>query len=487
MSSTPCHTSGGGQDECTLPWATDPRAEAKNELLEYTVEHPEGASVVVATRTVLDANTDAGEADHRLALRFYKNHPDLFKTDRRDGFVWVWPRSQAFTCSANKHSPKYGEGGGSSGNIPKQNARNALARRQVVETDGSRAHLLGALATYRETTEDRFHRLDRVRGDGPEHFLVPYSTRFNSSERVSDARERFKEAFDQAAQEFNRGILVTLTTDPSRFDSLLSATESLMDDVARFKSWLATDSRLGSRPPSIVVPEFTEAGVPHVHVLLFGVSWVVPHSVLSAYWSDNRDRGEVVWFDRLRSRSDGRRWRWAGDGPEDATCRSPRIYLGKMLDTLDSFACEQPEKVREAARTLRQAGEADGSAEGTDRVSERENDEQPVESRGSTDTLDCGREWWKLALYWATEMHMFTLSPSLKPSGDGDYLPHVSCYRYVGTAKLGEFPGYVREEAVVLSRGGRRGPPAPPPDSAVSSEASNEGCSNREVSIQNDC
>ncbi|PSQ33991.1 hypothetical protein BRD08_10845, partial [Halobacteriales archaeon SW_10_66_29] len=71
---------------------------------------------------------------------------------------------------------------------------------------------------------------------------------------MSEARERFREAFDRSAQEFNRGVLVTLTTDPGRFDSLLSATESLMDDVARFKSWLATDRRLGSRPPSIVVP-----------------------------------------------------------------------------------------------------------------------------------------------------------------------------------------------------------------------------------------
>jgi len=153
------------------------------------------------------------------------------------------------------------------------------------------------------------------------------------------------------------GSCVTLTTDPSRFDSLLDATESLIDDVSRFKSWLATDSRLGSRPPSVVVPEFTESGLPHVHVLLFGVSWVVPHAVLSAYWSGSRDRGEVVWFDRLESRGEGGCWRWAGEGPDDADGRSPRAYLAKVLATFNDFASATPDTAREAARALRKDNE----------------------------------------------------------------------------------------------------------------------------------
>ena len=462
MSSSACHTTGGQSSRTCRPWADDARADDKDALLNHIVEHPEGVPIIQAARSELSENTTAGDADHRLALRFYRNHSEWFKTDRRDGFLWVWPQSKAFTCSANKHSPKHGEGNGSSEDSTRRNARNALKRRQGVQSDGSRAYLLGALATYRETTEDRFHRLDRVRGDGPEHLLVPYSTRFNSPERVRESRERYRDAFNLAAQKFDRGVLVTLTTDPSRFDSLLAATNSLMDDVARFKSWLATDSRLGSRPPSVVVPEFTDSGVPHAHVLLFGVSWVVPHAVLSAYWSDSRNRGEVVWFDRLESRGDDGQWLWAGDRPEDAAGRSPREYLGKMLDSLDSLAREQPEMVREAARALRQSNESDALTEQINCASRVENGEEPTEIVNS-EALSLGHEWWRLALYWATETRLFTISPDLKGVEETNDLPHVPCYRYVGTARLGEFPGFVREKGVVATRSRKKKPPGPPP------------------------
>ncbi|MFB6235214.1 MAG: hypothetical protein ABEH81_12970 [Halopenitus sp.] len=451
MSAPACHTSGGEQAACRTEWADDPRSEDKDALLKYTVEHPEGTPVVCAARDVLDPETEAGDADHRLALRFYRDHPEYFKTDRRDGLTWVWPRGPAFTRPANKHRPKHADGDGTGEDVPKANARAALGRRRTVESDGTRAYLLGALATYRETTEDRFHRLDRVRGDGPEHLLVPYSTRFNSGRRVGEARERFDGALAEAAREFDRAVCVSLTTDPSRFDSLLAATESLMGDVSRFKSWIATDARLGERPPSLVVPEFTDSGLPHAHVVLFGVSWVVPHGTLAGYWSGSRDRGSVVWFDRLVSR--GERWRWAGDGPEDAEGRSPREYLGKTLGHLADLAESPPEWVREAARSI---GGFDG--ENPRNTAERRR------ARGASEceALDRAGEWWKLACYWATETRLFTCSPSLKSPDDGETLPHIPRYRYVGTARLGEFPGDVRERAVVVHRSGR-GASRPPP------------------------
>lgn len=454
MSAGACHGDGGQPASSARPWADHRRGDAKDDLLKYAAEHPEGAPVIRAARTVLDPDAEAGDASHRLALRFFQNHPNFFETATRDGLRWVGPRTAAFHSTANKQGPKPADSGdpgvSSRADYPKANARAALNRRRTVCDDATRGVLLGALATYRETTEDRFHAFeDTFTG---EHMLVPYSTRFNDPVRVADARERFDAAWSAAAERFDRAVMVTLTTDPDRFDSLAAATGDLLADVNRFKSWLATDARLGSRPPSIVVPEFTDSGLPHVHVVLFDVSWVIPHRTLSAYWAGSRDRGEVVWFDRLASRSPSGRWRWAdAEGPEDAGGRPPRTYLAKTLADLADLARASPADVRAAADALRE--HADGE-------------------NGASDALARAREWWKLAMYYATDLRLFTISPPLKPTTDGgeqratapDGTPLPADapprWRYVGTARYGKFPAHVRRNATVVPRRGR--PPSLP-------------------------
>jgi hypothetical protein len=98
--------------------------------------------------------------------------------------------------------------------------------------------LLGALAAKRDATEEKYVAY-RDRTDPPNHLLVPFVTRFNSPPRVRQARERFDSAWRTAAERFNRGVVLTLTTDPAQFDSLAAATGTLMDDVNRLKAWFA--------------------------------------------------------------------------------------------------------------------------------------------------------------------------------------------------------------------------------------------------------
>lgn len=90
--------------------------------------------------------------------------------------------------------------------------------------------------------------------------------------------------------------------------------------------------------------------------------------------------------------------------------------------------------------------------------------------------FDRGRNLWKAALYWGTELPVFTVSPELRAGNgdgngrattpDGTRLPAdaPSRWRYVGTARYGEFPPSLRSNATVLTRG--RDPPRPPPDAA---------------------
>lgn len=425
-----CHGPIGDHSSASLPWADHPRGDDKTRLLKYVRENGCGVSVVNAVRAVVNPDAEAGDADHRLALRFYGDHPDLFKTDRRGGLVWVEPRPAAFHLTASKHSPKHTDGDG----VALSNAKNVLGRRRAVTSNGTRGVLLGGLAAKRDATEDEFMAF-RDRTDPSNHLLVPYATRFNSPRRVRQARQRFDGAWRTAAARFDRGVVLTLTTDPSRFDSLAAATKTLMDDVNCLKTWFANRFADGSRPPSVVVPEFTEKGFPHVHIVLFGEGYV-PHAVLSNYWDSRRDRGRVVWCDAVVARGD--RWLWTGERPNRADGRGPRAYLGKTLGDLEALAAADPETVHTVAGRLRE---------------EDAKDDDPA------------REWWKLACYWATGTRLFTTSPSLRSDGDeasgrnahGD--ADGPRWQFVGVARYGDLPAHVTRDATLVRRERRRRPP----------------------------
>ncbi|REA05481.1 hypothetical protein DEQ92_04150 [Haloferax sp. Atlit-6N] len=304
--------------------------------------------------------------------------------------------------------------------------------------------MLACLADYRAATDDRVHLLRRVRGHGDPYRIVPYRTRFNSVGRALTARDRLRDGFDVAAASgYQRGLVVTLTTDPKRYADLGEATASLGDDLGRFRSWLAYRLRDadGSRwtPPSVAVREFSSKGVPHVHLVLFGVGATdLPTAAVREYWDETRGRGEQVFTDEVRRRgsTSGGSWVWAR--PRQGRRRSPLAYLSKGVRDLAAFAGASTGEVRAAAERLR-AGDA-----GED---------------------DVARSWWTLACHYATESRLVTVSDRLRPTdgSDDSRLPHVPCYEYVGTASLGALPGYIREQTGIWSGSFSDLQPQPPP------------------------
>jgi hypothetical protein len=126
------------------------------------------------------------------------------------------------------------------------------------------------------------------------------------------------------------------------------------------------------------------------------------------------------------------------DGPDADGKRTARSYLGKSLRSLSTVADMDPEGVGEAAS-----------------------------ARRSGDPQDTDDALWKVALYWALERRFFGGSPELtddNPDGDdADSLPHVHCYRYVGTARYNDLPGHIRERAEFVLPGKGRPPPAEAP------------------------
>jgi hypothetical protein len=456
-----CQTAGEQPPLADAEWSGLPRAADRDALTQAALNHREGAPLTALAQAAFGEANVTGGASYQLARRHYTKRPELFKTDKRDGLVWVQPTPDLLQRASLDAQVSKASELGESAQRARSNAEAMLDRRSSFSTPEEKGDLVGAFGAKREATEDRFHAFQDT-FSREDHLLVPYSTRFNSERRVREHRSRYRSAWSTAAEEYREGVVVTLTTDPSRYDSLAGMAEGLLDDVNALKDWLAYDpengpSRPGYRPPSVVSVEFTEDGKPHVHVAFFGVRWLTTHGALSGYWSVGRDRGAVVWVDRIRARSG--RWVWAGGEEDrdhdDTGGGGPRGYLAESIDVLETSADMTAAEVQEAATALRAAGDGDDAA---------------------ADVTEGAKTLFKAALYWATELPATTESDELKPDGgegsrratapDGTPLPEdaPSRWRYVGTARYSEFPDYVCEGATVLRRGGGtvcRGEPPP--------------------------
>ncbi|MFC6835186.1 hypothetical protein [Halomarina ordinaria] len=444
-----CQSTTSGEVPVQRPWADHPRAAEKTQLLEYACEWPEGAPIACAVRDLFGEETDLAGADAQLARRLYENYPKLFETTRQDGLTWVEPRPAAFHLTASKHGAKPTDGTG----VALSNAKNMLRRRRTIDDDPVWGDFLGAFAAKRDATDDRFHAFE-ARDNPDEHLLVPYETRFNSSRRVAGMVERYNTAWERASERSDRAVLVTLTTDPKRFESIYAAADSLSTDLNRFRSWLASPAQLGERPPSLVVREFTQRGLIHAHVVFFGVPWVAPQKRIATYWSARRDRGEIVDVRQLTNR-DGR-WLWRNSRPTGAAY-SPRRYLAKMLHEFDEVADTDVATLQRGANALR----------GATSMSERPETSESSEPHARPALCDRARTWAQVALYWATNTRVFTASPVLKTEREGERRPESSRWRYLGTARYEQFPASVTNGACVVTPGSQYHPTTeitdPPP------------------------
>ena len=440
-----CHSGGGDPGASSPPWAGDRRAGDKARLFRYVRHAPEGTPLSKIVADVFGGDGDAGDADYQLARRFFARHSEFFKIDRRGGLAWIEPRLGLYerlnlrlpyverktsgrrrgdgeTGSVDvgdgvERGDAGGAGDGDGQMYAKDRVRQYLSHYLRVESDAVRRGLLSQFTTDVEGTADKWQVFERVRGSGDDYLCLPYRTRYNDAGRATEIREGFETALRLASRRHNGAVVLTLTTDPKAHDGLTDAIQSLSDNKARLMSWLSTEYQLGYRPENLSVLEFSESGLPHYHVVLFGVSWAVSQSQLAAKWRD-LGQGSVVDIRSATNTHDAETWLLHDD---DAGKVSLRQYLGKAIRELVDVANTDPSDLRGRVE--------DGEISA-----------------------------WRQALYWVTERQYYTCSPSLKrsTSGDGDGLPHVSTWRFVGTAEYHQIPAHVRQAASFGDR--------PPPD-----------------------
>lgn len=393
MTASACHIPGAAPQAVRRPWADDPRTDAKDALLAYALQHPEGAPIVCAARTALGAEPGVTDADHRLALRFYdEDYPHLFKTNRRDGLVWVEPRDVAVLLKSSRQTSADGEApvpdpqraagslpSGAPGGRAAETARSVLRDRCEI-TPGSRgagvrAALRHALAAHREGVHTDGMRADRV----------------SSPSRVAARQAAFLGAFEAAARRYREGVVLTLTARPGESGDVVDTAVAVNESVDPLREHLRRQTPGDARPPAVVVREVTERGVLHLHVVVFGVGpGDLDRDALSQYWHGARGHGYVVDLAPVERRpvrtGEGQRYRWVfGDHPTAPTDRGRyvRSYLGEMLFRFREVAEASPEALHRSE----------------------------------------GRGVWKVAMLWACKLPVVSVSAGLRSAGMGRLRP----------------------------------------------------------------
>jgi hypothetical protein len=374
---------------------------------------------------VFGGDTTAGGADYQLARRFFERYSEFFKTDSRGELTWVEPRIGLFSGlnlrqQYAKRKTSVGDGDGEKvvqdddlgPAYAKDRVKAYLEKYLQVDADSVRESLFRSFIKDKAGTEDKWNVLKRVRGSGDDYLCVPYATRHNDGGRASGVRDGFEQSLQAATERHNQAVVLTVTTNPEQHSGLSEALQSLSKNKGRLMSWLATDYQLGYRPENVSVLQFSESGLPHYHIVLFGVSWAVSQSQLSAKWRDY-GQGSVVDARTARNTHDGDTWLLHDDEQGRV---SLSYYLGKAIRGLVDIAESPAAEVRDRLE--------DGDVSG-----------------------------WRQALYWATGRRYYSCSPSLRrdTGSDGDDgLPHVSEWEFVGSAEYGDLPAYIRQEAAFV-------------------------------------
>jgi len=167
------------------------------------------------------------------------------------------------------------------------------------------------------------------RSPSGQHYLyIPYQTRFNSQEMQLETLFRYDQIWDTASLRFKRAVHLMLTTDPKRFKNLYEANRHFSISFNRFMSYL--QKRLGFRPKYVSSYEYTESGLMHVHCIIFGIPYLLPHGIITQEW-ERCGQGSYNYIYSLTNNNGA--WHYARQKPADLEKgQTAKAYLKKHLD-----------------------------------------------------------------------------------------------------------------------------------------------------------
>lgn len=437
--------------------------EEKEKVCKIVASAPEGLTLgELLNRLHGRDGWESGGAAYQRTRRFVSSHPEYFSVRDASSHIWVDPQLSLLDLINGGITPNTTE-------KPQHTGREFCedVLKSVKEVNDRGQELLERnLSEYLERINDlRLVLQAQDPNESPEYITLPYKTRFNDEGRINKQWSIMSRSLELAGGEWENAALLTLTTDPKKFDSLHGMWTSINESWNRFMSWVSTDSRLGYRPEYVKVLEATEKGYPHIHAIVFleedstrydGMPWLEDKQAISEYWA--KYQGEVVDVQPLtyvRDLGDGYEaeegWvRWDSDGDHGGNLgreasdgggqgQTAGAYLGKYLSAI-------------------YGGIRDANAKDVEVMTDGG---QPLEDEEGGKYEDKAATW-KVAMYWATRRKIRTNSLELRgmveeamEEEEGEDLEAALFgeiaardYEFVGAWGYGDLPDHIRRETV---------------------------------------
>jgi len=434
------------------------RDEDRVRVAKFIAAHPEGTPlshvVSYAVKGVSPETcerVEGSDPDYQFAYRFVDDlvapeDPYVRKSESA-GVLMVTPTlrlldliTEGITQTANEEGIKY----------DREFLRNYLSKVDSVDDD-LRELLKDGFTSYLNRIKDYkllfdVHFVDRRGGESTKRMTKDYKTRFNDQGRVSKQFARFNDALEYGYENADNAVLVTLTTDPKRQDSLLDGIDSINENFNRLLSYFDSDpstkdntrrsavpgwrhdldsevtGRPRDRPDYIKALEFTEKGYPHLHVLFFdvptrdedGMPWLCDKPEVAAKWADY-GQGEIVDVYPLTYRDDLDElepefqsdegfvdWYRFGDHDHGEDWVRERTRSHELIEFGDD-GCEKESTA--GAYLGKYLSATFGSLlDATESFEQGDDDRETYADKAAT---------WKLALYWATNRRFWSCSESI--------------------------------------------------------------------------
>lgn len=161
----------------------------------------------------------------------------------------------------------------------------------------------------------------------PPYMILPCKTRYTDPAYRRRNLDNYETAIAHSLTTYETAVHLVLTTDPGQHKSLWHSWRALAPAWNRFKTRL--NKTFGRTHQYIAAYEFTRSGLLHMHVLIFGIPYLLPVRQISDWWRQ-AGQGRYVYVYALRRSPQG--WIYARNRPKTAKKgQTADQYLAKYL------------------------------------------------------------------------------------------------------------------------------------------------------------